>query len=134
MLGPPKLRLITWAGFGLFGVFGTGRPAAQRIPFAISCRLPPHFPKTRTGIILVLNDIPAPPILLFVNAAIVPATWVPCQELFCGANGHQKSLFETQSPGSLASASGPSPSLATLRFEIKSYPGNRLPARSSCGL
>src|SRR5581483_6497655 len=41
---PPRLMLITRAGFGFGGTPGTERPAAQRMPAMMSESRPPHLP------------------------------------------------------------------------------------------
>src|ERR1041385_3911036 len=124
---PPKLRFSTLAGLALAGTPVTGKPAAQRAPSRISDKDPPHLPSTRTGRILDVQLMPPTPTLLLVAAPIVPATWVPCQELslVCppGAGSAQpvkkpfaavpsSSVAVIQSPGSEGSGSRPSPSFA----------------------
>ena len=78
---PPKLTLITLAGFGLVGTPLTGRPAAQRMPSTTSDSQAPHLPDTRTGRIFAPQLTPATPRPLLVSAAIWPAMKVPCQLL-----------------------------------------------------
>ena len=50
----PKDKLITFAGFGLFGTPLTGAPDAQIIAEATSLNNPPHRPNTLTGKIFAL--------------------------------------------------------------------------------
>src|SRR5690606_41000653 len=52
---PPKLILMTSAGFGLrTGRLGSSTPADQRMASAASEANPPHLPNTRTGKITAL--------------------------------------------------------------------------------
>src|SRR5688500_12608041 len=76
---PPRERLATLAGLGLAGTPGTAPPAAHTRPAAMSDVNPPHVPSTRTGTTRALNATPDTPVPLFVSAATVPATCVPCQ-------------------------------------------------------
>ncbi len=79
------------------------------------------------------------PLPLFVAAAMVPATWVPCQDEFWSDGGDglpdasvpQSPAF-IQSPSSAGFASRPPPSRAREASETKSYPATTLPARSLC--
>src|ERR1700732_55666 len=69
------------------------------------------------------------PVWLLGIAARSPATRVPCQLLLAAlqfANtGFFRSLADTQSPGSEASAPRPVVLLATVGLEIMLYPGSR---------
>src|SRR5450631_527138 len=70
---------------------------------------------------------------------MTPATAVPCQLLFTTLqssplNGPVLSAWVSQSPGSDASESRPSPSFAMAGSEMKSYPGMNRPASPACGL
>ena len=47
----------------------------------MSANSPPQRPSTRTGCTLAPKATPATPVPLLVSAAMVPATWVPCQLL-----------------------------------------------------
>ncbi len=126
--------LMICAGCVLSGTPSTCRPAAQRMPSRMSESVPPHLPSTRTGRICAPQLIPAIPVELFVLAARMPAVRVPCQELsptvqflnFVVAT----SADVTQSPGSEASASRPSPSFATAGSVMKSYPFKSFALRS----
>src|ERR1700755_1159815 len=95
----------------------TCRPAGQRIASRMSESTPPHLPRTRSGRILGPQVIPEMPVALLDIAPRMPATRVPCQELLLTEQPENCevciSAEETQSPGSDASASRPSPSLAT---------------------
>src|SRR6267143_3621818 len=111
------------------------------MPAAMSESRPPHLPSTRTGSSHALQVHPAIPLPLLLSAPRSPDTRVPCQELFPAVpplhSGLLRSAWVTQSPGSEASASCASPSLATKVSEIKVYPGNRRPpdpahCRSGC--
>ena len=62
----------------------------------------------------------AMPIPLSVAAPISPATCVPCQLLWLAGSPAEHSLALFQSPGSLASASRPPPSLAVVVSSMKS--------------
>ena len=68
--------------------------------------------------------MPAMPVWLLVMAPRIPATRVPCQLLLDTVQpanrGFFVSLLDTQSPGSDASASRPSPSLATRNVPCES--------------
>src|SRR5919112_176788 len=67
-LEPPRLRLATRAPFW----------ADQVRPLAIHDHDPlPLLPRTLTGTRVQFGQVPAPPVLLLVLAAAVPATWVP---------------------------------------------------------
>ena len=85
------------------------------------------------------------PMPLSVSAATNPETCVPCHELLEGdvaqrkreLPGRESSARVSQSPGSEASASRPSPSLAVAGSLTMSYPGSRWPpaateSRSGC--
>ncbi len=106
----------------------TCSPAAQRIASMMSESKPPHLPRARTGRIIPFQVIPVTPTALLAIAPRMPATRVPCQELFSTVQPLNRvvcvSCVVTQSPGSEASASLPSPSLAIVGSEMKSYPGN----------
>ena len=86
------------------------------MPAWMSESKPPHLPSTRTGRILTPKAVPAMPWPLFAAAPIRPAILVPCQELSSTPQFLNCPLAFSpaviQSPGSLASASRPSPSLA----------------------
>ena len=71
---------MTFAGVAFAGTPGTLPPEAQVIASAMSAEEPPHLPSTRTGWIFALYAMPATPLVLFVAAATVPATCVPCQD------------------------------------------------------
>ena len=87
---------------------------------AISDKVPPHRPSTRTGTTLASYAVPATPVALSVTAATVPVTWVPCQlevePVFQGTH----CWATVQSPSSLGSASLPSPSRAASASLMKS--------------
>src|SRR6185437_4248787 len=118
---PPRLKLMICAGYGLSGTPVTCRPAAQRIPSRMSESRPPHLPSARTGRIFPCQVIPATPVALLAMAPRMPTTRVPCHELLPTVQlakvGFCRSLEATQSPGSEASGSRPSPSLATAGSE-----------------
>src|SRR6185295_9645233 len=80
-VAPPRLMLITFAGFGLAGAPPTGMPTAHMTPAVMSSNVPPHLPSTRTGTIFAFQLSPAIPAPLLVLAAIMPLTNVPCHEL-----------------------------------------------------
>ncbi len=123
---PPRLMLMICAGWVLSGTPGTCSPADQRIASMMSESWPPHFPSARTGRILPCQVMPVIPTALFAMAPRIPTTRVPCQELFSTvqpANGLVVSVVSacvTQSPGSEASASRGSPSLAMFTSVMKS--------------
>src|ERR1700730_3171226 len=138
---PPRLMFSIRAGYGLFGTPLTGMPGAHSMPATMSASRPPHLPSTRTGSSHALQVTPAIPVPLLLSAPRSPDTRVPCQELFPAVpalhSGLLRSAWMTQSPGSEASASCASPSLATKVSEITVYPGNRRPpdpahCRSGC--
>src|SRR4029079_16512757 len=110
---PPRLMLMTSAGCVLSGTPLTCRPAPQRIPSRISESRPPHLPSARTGRIRACQVIPLMPVELLAIAPRIPAVRVPCQELFSTVQPWNVvvwvSAVVTQSPGSEASASLPSP-------------------------
>jgi hypothetical protein len=55
-----------------------GRPAAYRIPWAMSKFVPcPVMPSTRTGLILTLQFTPATPTPSFPTAPMMPAVHKP---------------------------------------------------------
>ena len=110
---PPSDRLITRAGVALAGAPATVPPEAQVIASAMSEVYPPHLPSTRTGCTRALNAMPATPAALLVLAAIVPATWVPCQLESLAGSPTAHSPAATQSPGSEGSLSRAVPSLDT---------------------
>lgn len=94
---------------------------------------PKHLPSTRTGRIFAAQSMPAVQTASLLLAAMIPAVDVPCQLLVAMSQPSNvceliRSLRVIQSPGSDASASRPSPSLATLGSEMKSYPGRMRPA------
>src|SRR5882757_6860658 len=113
---PPRLMLMIWAGCVLSGTPATCRPAAQRMASRMSESAPPHLPRTRTGRIFGSHVIPVMPVALLDSAPRIPATRVPCHELFSTVQPWNfvvaASAVVIQSPGSDASASLPSPSLA----------------------
>src|SRR5882757_903642 len=110
---PPRLMLMIWAGLALSGTPVTCRPAAQRMASRMSESTPPHLPSTRTGRIFGCQVIPVIPVALFERAPRIPATRVPCHELFSTVHPEKAvvaaSAVVIQSPGSDASASLPSP-------------------------
>src|SRR4249920_1491411 len=111
--GPPNDILITSAGLALAGMPDTAPPDAQTMASAISEVVPPHSPSTRTGSTLALKATPATPLLLLVTAAMVPATWVPCQlESSATVVESPQSPVVSQSPSSFGLASRPLPSRA----------------------
>src|ERR1700730_2366972 len=57
----PRLRLITRAGLGFRGAPATGAPTAQRMAAAMSSKVPPQRPRTRTGRIFAFQFTPAMP-------------------------------------------------------------------------
>ena len=136
---PPKLMLMTRAGFGLTGAPATLSPAAQRMPSTMSATSAPHLPATRTGSTRPSRLTPATPSALSVSAATMPAMSVPCHELFATSqfanSGFESfSAWVTQSPGSLGSASRPSPSLANSTVETKSWPDSTCKSRTGCAV
>ena len=78
---PPPLRdrLITSAGVALAGTPDTVPPDAHVMAAAMSEVHPPSIESTRIGWIWACGAAPMTPWALFPTAAIVPATWVPCQ-------------------------------------------------------
>src|ERR1700732_2824030 len=92
---------------------------------------PPHLPRTRTGRIFGCQVIPVIPVELLDSAPRIPATRVPCHELFSTVQPENfvvaASAEVIQSPGSDRSASLPLPSLATTGSVMKSYPASRRP-------
>ena len=68
------LMLMIWAGFLLTGTPLTSPPEAQVMASMVSALVEPHRPRTRMGTILASGATPATPPLLFVCAAMVPAT------------------------------------------------------------
>ncbi len=129
---PPRLRFSTLAGFGLVGVPATGTPAAHRIESATSSKVPPQRPSARTGTMRALGATPAIPSALFELAAMMPATWVPCHELPKSNGFWHSPVPKSVSPGSDASASRPSSSLAIQVSLIMSKPVTRLASKSGC--
>ena len=120
---PPKLILMTFAGWGLFGTPGTGRPAAHRMPSLMSAMVPPHLPSTRTACTFTLQFTPATPTALLVPPIpTVPATCVPCQLAGRAGLPGKHSPAATPSPGSVGSPSRPSPSFALARSVTISKP------------
>src|SRR5262245_34251362 len=87
---PPRDRLITRAGNRFAPMPDTLTPQAHTIASAMSDVRPPQRPSTRSGTTFAPNATPATPLPLFVTAAIVPATCVPCQlELNAGSPAAQ---------------------------------------------
>jgi hypothetical protein len=82
------------------------------IASAMSEVVPPHFPVTRTGTMDAARATPATPLALWVTAPMTLATFVPCQvdDMACMPSPHSASM--RASPGSVGSASRPSPSAA----------------------
>jgi hypothetical protein len=117
---PPSDRFRISAGLGLAGTPATEPPAAQTMPSAMSDAAPPHLPSTRTGRILALGATPVTPSALLPAAAMVPATWVPCQLLLAASSSAPHCLAVTLSPGSLALLSRPPPSPARVASVMKS--------------
>src|SRR5699024_6239031 len=98
---PPRLMLMTSAGFGLSGTPSTWPPEAQVMASAMSEVVPPQWPSTRTGSTSAPSAAPAMPASVLATASTVPATWVPCQELLEAGLPHQLLMLEsTQSPAS----------------------------------
>ncbi len=64
--------------------------------------------------------MPATPLPLLVAAAMVPATWVPCQEDVEAGSPAWHSFAAVQSPGSAGLLSRPLPSFPTAASEMKS--------------
>src|SRR5450755_2160462 len=99
-------------------------PPAQSMAASISESAPPHLPSARTGRVQLLQVRPATPFALLVIAPRMPTTRVPCQELLATLQSLNSvvlvSAMLTQSPGSDASASRPSASLAELTLDTKS--------------
>src|SRR5690606_7677723 len=112
--------LITLAGVALAGTPDTLPPDAQTIASAMSASVPPHLPRTRTCCTFAPNATPATPLLLLVTAAMVPATWVPCQLEFDAGQPAWHSFAAYQSPSSCGFASRPLPSRAVAELEMKS--------------
>ena len=112
------------AGLGLSGTPATEMPADQRIAAWMSESVPKHLPSTRTGSTLTPGAAPAMPMPSLAAAPTRLAVLVPCQELFSTVQplnlAVPASAAVTQSPGSLGSASRPSPSLATVASLTKS--------------
>mgnify|MGYP006972268893 CR=1 FL=1 len=73
--------LMMSAGFSFAGMPATVPPDAHVMASAMSDRVPPQRPSTRTGSTVDSNARPAMPTPLLVASATVPATCVPCQEL-----------------------------------------------------
>src|SRR5690554_1694383 len=105
---PASERLSTLAGVWFLDVPATLPPEAHVMPAAMSCVVPPHLPSTRTCWTLTPRAFPTTP-LASLTAAIVPATWVPCQ-LEPPPPEPLHSPGEVQSPWSLGFESRPSPS------------------------
>ncbi len=116
--------LITLAGVGLSGTPDTGRPAAHSMASAMSEDMPPHLPSARTGWIRAFQSMPARSRPLLVAAPTTLATPVPCHDELATVQVLNRvsslSALVSQSPGSLASASRPSPSLETAGSVMKS--------------
>src|SRR6185503_1281719 len=104
----PRLMLITSAPWS----------TAQRIPAAISSKLPPASVSDLTGITRASGAVPATPMPLFVAAAPIPATCVPC------GDGASVVLPLSQSPL-------PQPFGVVAQPE-NVVPATSLPARSGC--
>src|ERR1700682_3355858 len=96
---PPRLRLITRAGFGCSGPPATGTPTAQRRAAAMSSKVPPQRPSPRTGRIFAFQFTPAMPAPLSVLAAINTLVKVRCQELGSPGTPGPHSLSLVLSPG-----------------------------------
>ena len=79
----PSERLMTFAPWS----------AAQRTPAAISSNEPPSAPRTFTASSFASGAVPAMPVPLFVVAAAMPETWVPC-----GSPGPFDAGPDSQSP------------------------------------
>lgn len=110
------------AGLGLAGTPLTGCPPAHIIASMMSDDQPPQWPRARAMNTRDPPATPATPTPLFVRAAIVPATWVPCQ--LDGMNRwywlQVVSVASLQSPSSAGLASRPEPSRAMLGSVMKS--------------
>ena len=65
---PPRLMLITFAGYGLGGTPAICTPDAHSMPSKTSSSVPPHSPSTRTGRIREKRSMPDIPIPLFTSA------------------------------------------------------------------
>ena len=75
------------AGFGFTTVWPltvTAMPADHNIAVRMSESVPPHLPSARTGRISGSHETPATPTALLPAAAAMPATRVPCHELYDG--------------------------------------------------
>jgi hypothetical protein len=102
----PRLRLMTSAPWS----------ADHRMPAAISSKEPPSSVRTLTASSLASGAVPATPVPLFVVAAAIPATCVPC------GLGGPASGADCQSPLPQPFAFAPQP--------VKVAPPAILPARS----
>ena len=115
---------MTRAGVGLSGTPACEMPPAHSMPAWMSASVPKHLPSTRTGNTRTPGAAPAMPCPLLASAATKLAVDVPCQELLDTVQllkaCVRDSALVTQSPGSLGSASRPSPSLATALSLTKS--------------
>ena len=103
---PPKLMLMTSAGVGIVGHavdVQAGRPADGVGDVAVDARCRASTPSTRTEQERQLQSSPATPRPLLLSAPMMPATCVPCSA----------ELPSSESPGSVGSASRPSPSAAS---------------------
>ena len=90
------------------------------MPSVMSESKPPQAPRTRTGTIFASGATPAMPSLLFAIAAMVPATWVPCQSEAVAFEPVKHWLSTVQLPASVGSESRPLPSLENADSAIKS--------------
>ncbi len=111
---------MTLAGVAFAGMPATVPPDAQVMASTMSEVVPPHLPSTRTGWIFALYAMPATPLALLVAAAMVPATWVPCQEEPLAVEPVPHSPAALQSPWSAGLLSRPLPSRAAVASEMKS--------------
>src|SRR5687767_13516845 len=128
---PPSDRLITSTGSASTGTPVTVPPADQTTASEMSFRVPPlHLPRTRTGISSAFGATPATPVMLSVTAAMVPATWVPCQlESTCAVLPHVPA--GVQLPSSCGLESRGLLSRAEAESVMKSYPPTYLDDRSA---
>src|SRR4029450_5057235 len=118
---PPRLMLITFAGFGFGGTPAIGTPDAHNMPSNTSSSVPPHSPSTRTGTIRAYKSMLAMPMPLLMSPAMIPETNGPCHELGC-AGKPPHAPASTQSPSSRGSASRPLPSRASVGSGMNSQP------------
>ena len=94
-------KLMTSAGFGFSSAPATRPPEAQMMDAAMSDDKPPLQLIARIGTMFAIGTSPAMPRELFTCAPMIPATWVPCHELF------RTGSTPRQSPGSLGLLSQP---------------------------